>query len=812
MITTMQFTEIDNGIFLQFNNHEAIEHLLIDTRKISDGRKSIFFAIKGKNHDGHLYLDVAYHLGVRFLVVENIIDVNKYPEATVFQTNSSIKLLQKITGHHRSQFNYPVIGITGSNGKTIVKEWLSTMMANHRLVVKSPKSYNSQIGVPLSVWQMKSTHNLGVFEAGISETGEMASIAQIIKPTIGILTNIGSAHDEGFSSREEKLLEKIKLFESCGKIIYCANDEQIHQVMLAKFPLDTLIGWSTTKGITNLDVAYDDTHLFVNFQEELYTIKVGFQFDAATKENLTHCVVAMHLLGLSCSEIQAEVFALKPVKMRLELKSGNHQTYIIDDTYNNDLVGLGVALDYLKQQNQYTKKTLILSAMLQSGLEGHILYDKVATLIQQRGIHSLITIGEDISAIWDFLDLPRVHFESTEAFLKNMPTFHKEMILVKGNRKMEFERIVLALQQKIHGTVLEINLEALVHNLNYYKAQLGKETKVMVMVKALAYGGGSKEIAQTLQFHRVDYLGVAYVDEAIELRNSGIDLPILVLNPMVESFHLFSKYNLEPELYSMPMLDDFISAFEGCENKPRVQLKLDSGMHRLGFEAHEIPELVEKIKRANIEVSAVMTHLAASDAPEHDDFTNYQFATFDSIVKVLVANLGYQPMRHVLNSSGILRFPDQHYEMVRLGIGLYGYEHDEESRCHLKNVGTLKTTISQIKTVKKGDSVGYNRSWVAKIDSRIATIAIGYADGFSRAFSNGKGFVAIGGKLCPIVGNVCMDMAMVDVTDCHCTIADEVIIFGENPTIVDLAKWQKTIPYEIITSVSDRVRRVYLSE
>jgi alanine racemase len=812
MINSEQLSKIGCGSFLQLNEHETIELLITDTRKISDGRKAMFFAINGKNHDGHKYLEQAYKLGVRFLIVERSIDVTHFPKATIFQTANSITLLQTIVALHRAKFNYPVIGITGSNGKTIVKEWLATMMANHQSVVKSPKSYNSQIGVPLSVWQMLPTHKLGIFEAGISEKGEMEAIASVIKPTIGILTNIGSAHDEGFSTREEKLYEKIKLFESCQKIIYCADKVDIHGVMLKNFSPSRLCGWSTTAGLAKYDVTYERNHLTINDQSEHFKIKTSLLLNAASRENITHCVITMHLLGLSSAEIQAEVATLKPVKMRLELKAGNHQCYIIDDTYNNDLVGLEVALDYLRQQNQYPKKTLILSDILQSGLDKEALYSKVATLVKQRDIHRMITIGEDIPTINSYLDLPTEHFATTELFLKSMPSFHKEMILVKGNRNMEFERIVLALQQKIHGTVLEINLEALVHNLNYYKSQLSKNTKVMVMVKAVAYGGGSKEIAQTLQFHRVDYLGVAYIDEAIELRNSGIDLPILVLNPMVESFHLFLEYNLEPELYSMAMLDDFINVFEGKENAPSVQLKFDTGMHRLGFEENEIVELTEKIKQANIKVSAVMTHLAASDSPSHDDFSKKQFAIFDRMAATLVEDLGYFPLRHVLNSSGILRFPDQHYEMVRLGIGLYGYENDAESRQNLKNVGTLKTTISQIKKIAKGDTVGYNRSWMAARDSRIATIAIGYADGFSRDYSNGRGFVAIAGKLCPVVGNVCMDMAMVDVTDCECSIADEVIVFGEYPTIVDLAEWQKTIPYEIITSVSDRVRRIYLSE
>lgn len=812
MLHLLQLSNISKGQFLRLVDDDVITKLITDSRTVTTGEDGgLFFCMSGANHDGHQYIAQAYGQGIRAFVIEQPIDIAKYPKASFFLADSTLDVLQQVAAYVRASFQYPVIGITGSNGKTIIKEWLGTMLSGPFVVVKSPKSYNSQIGVPLSVWAMQAHHTLAIFEAGISKPDEMSRLEQIINPTIGIFTNLGSAHDEGFVSRQQKAQEKAKLFKNCHTIIYCTDHQEIDQCLREQYPAQVLRGWSLNAKPAKYQVSYKGQLVQINWADGSLAIAVQ-SIGPAQLENTLHCVITTLELSLPQTYIQEAISKIRPVKMRLEIKEGIHHCYIIDDTYNNDFNGLEVALRFLSQQNQNQKRTVILSDIEQSGLSASELYGKVAKLIASYNISSLVGIGSEIGTQRALFSTPAIFFNDVDEFLHATPDFRYETILIKGARKMHFEKIVSRLQRKTHGTFLEINLEALIHNLNYYRSRLAPSTKIMVMVKALAYGSGSKEVAQLLQHHKVDYLGVAYTDEAVELRENGIQLPILVMNPTPDSYGLLAKYKLEPEVYSVQMLEQLIETFGSNEDVPPVQIKLDTGMRRLGFEEGDLPVLLTILGKTKIRVSAVFTHLAASDASAHDEFSARQIALFDKMYEEIAKTLGYRPIRHVLNSSGISRHASHQYELVRLGIGLYGYDGTPEIQTALRTVGTLKTTISQLKMVLPHESVGYNRAWIAQRNSRIATIAIGYADGFRRAFSNGAGKVSVGGVHVPVVGNVCMDMTMVDVTDVDCAVGDEVVIFGENPSIVQLATWAGTIPYEILTNVSSRVQRVFVSE
>ncbi|MBD1398613.1 bifunctional UDP-N-acetylmuramoyl-tripeptide:D-alanyl-D-alanine ligase/alanine racemase [Pontibacter sp. JH31] len=816
MLTFQQLFPITGSTEGRLVQDRPVVHLLTDSRKLSQPAGTLFFAIRGKHNDGHLYLGQLYGLGVRQFVVEEATGLAAlYPEANILQVKDSLIALQAIAAWHRAQFRIPVLGITGSNGKTIVKEWLAQLLSPDEMVVKSPRSYNSQIGVPLSVWQLDEHHIFGIFEAGVSQPGEMANLQKIIQPTLGVFTNIGSAHDQGFASHEQKTAEKLQLFSQVDLLFYCRDHTLIHEAAQAKgIPAFT---WSRKQAadvtIVSSTVSGHKTIVGYTFRGEQHSLAIPFT-DEASVENTLHCLAVLLYRGLPLTDIQDRMDRLQPVAMRLEMKEAINGCYLIDDTYNNDLAGLSIALDLLASQLGRGRRTLILSDLLESGMAEEKLYAKVATLTQAHGVERLIGIGPTIQAHAAKFEGDSTFFVSTGDFLQQFSPdqFRNELILLKGARVFGFEKIVHAFQQKVHGTVLEVNLDALVHNLNYYRSKLASGTKLMVMVKAYAYGSGSFEVANLLQFHRVDYLAVAYVDEGVSLREHGITLPVMVMNPSPDSFAKLRQYNLEPEIYSLEQLHDFLATAQaGVSHK--IHLKLDTGMHRLGFTGEDFEELFALLRQhPQVRVASAFSHLAGADEALHDDFTNMQLATFSKLAEEAEARLGYTFIKHILNSAGIVRFPEHHLDMVRLGIGLYGVEATGSQQEALQPVSTLKTTISQIKRIRQGETVGYSRKGIADTDKTIATIAIGYADGYDRRFSNGGGEVIINGRRAPIIGNVCMDMCMVDVTGIPAKAGDEVVVFGPQLTLVELARRIGTIPYELLTNVSARVKRIFFSE
>ncbi|WP_089321253.1 bifunctional UDP-N-acetylmuramoyl-tripeptide:D-alanyl-D-alanine ligase/alanine racemase [Pontibacter ummariensis] len=818
MLTFKELASIVHGQVLQQAHNMPVLHLLTDSRKLSQSWGTVFFAIRGKYNNGHKYLAQLYRQGVKTFVVEEgerEALVQQYPEATILQVSDSLEALQKLAAWHRAQFSIPVVGITGSNGKTIVKEWLAQLLSPEELVVKSPRSYNSQLGVPLSVWQISANHTFGVFEAGISQPGEMEKLHSVVQPTLGIFTNVGTAHDEGFSSRRQKVEEKLKLFVGVEKLFYCSDYDALHEAVQAQGI--KAFTWSRKKeadvSITATTTAGHRTIVVYTYKGEKQRLALPFT-DEASVENALHCLALLLYRGLPLAEIQDRLDRLQPVAMRLEMKEAINGCYLIDDTYNNDLGGLAIALDLLMNQPRRGRRTVILSDLLESGLPEEQLYRQVAGLLQTRGVERLIAIGPTISKYSSLFAVPAAFCDTTAAFLTqfNAGDFRNEVILVKGARVFGFEKIVQAFQQKVHGTVLEVNLDALVHNLNYYRSKLAPDTKLMVMVKAFAYGSGSFEVANLLQFHQVDYLAVAYVDEGVMLREHGISVPIMVMNPSPDSFGKLQQYSLEPEIYSLEQLQAFVAATAG-EGQYKIHLKLDTGMHRLGFVHEDFEALFALLQQApQVQVASAFSHLAGADEALHNDFSQHQIATFRTLAAEVESRLGYAVIKHILNSAGIVRFPEHQLDMVRLGIGLYGVEATGAEQEALRPVSMLKTTVSQVKRIRQGETVGYSRKGIADEDKTIATIAVGYADGYDRRFSNGVGQVLIKGQRCPLIGNVCMDMCMIDVTGVDVKAGDEAVVFGPQLTLVELAKRIGTIPYELLTNVSTRVKRVFFSE
>ena len=855
----------------------AVTTLLLDSRRVGLTEGAVFFALHGPNHDGHHHLAALYARGVRlFVVAYPPASLAAFAEAGFVQVPDTLAALQALAARHRAAFAGPVWAITGSNGKTIVKEWLAQLLAPDEDICRSPKSYNSQVGVPLSVWELApGRHTLGIFEAGISERGEMQRLAQIIRPTHGIFTTLGTAHDAGFTSKEEKLTEKLQLFEQPGfeLLVYCADQPAVHAAVQTR-GLPTL-AWTrhdapgaalrfrlkpTTASTTTVRVRLGETAATAHFPAEHLALRAASRFtlpfaDEPSVENALHCLAVLLWRQLDPNkalapvEIQRRLARLHPVAMRLEMKAGRHGCYLLDDTYNNDLAGLSLALDALSRQARPGGRTLILSDVLESGLSGAELYARVAALVQAHGVTRLIGVGEEISKELkiknqelkidqltgqassslenQFLifnaDFLIQTYPTTETLLAELrpSDFQNETILIKGARRFGFERVVAALQQPQHGTVLEVNLDALTHNLQYYRRQLRPGTRLMVMVKAFAYGSGSYEVASLLEFQRADYLAVAYADEGQQLRDNGISLPIMVLNPGPDSFSQLRRYRLEPEIYSLERLRDYLQAAreaaqDGAGALPPLHLKLDTGMRRLGFGEEELPELLALLAahRTALPVAGIMTHLAAADDPAHDEFTQQQLATFQRMAGAIEAELGYSTIKHALNSAGIRRFPEAQFDMVRLGVGLYGVEAGAEDAHNLLPVSTLKTTISQIKTLPPGTTVGYGRRGAATShERRVATLAIGYADGYDRRFSSGGGVVLLHGRRAPVVGSVCMDMVMVDVTEVpEARPGDVAVIFGDGLSTSELAQRIGTIPYELLTNVSERVKRVFVSE
>ncbi len=808
----MNFSDLEKtglGKIVQLVADFSITNLIIDSRKLVLSEGALFFAINGPRNDGHNYISDLYNLGIRQFVIEKNIDIQNFPKASFFLTIHAVDVIQQLAAIHRSEFAIPIIGITGSNGKTIIKEWSFQLLSPDYNIAKNPGSYNSQTGVPLSVWAIQPYHQLGIFEAGISQPGEMIRLQKIIRPTIGIFTTIGTAHDEGFENVELKISEKLKLFDGVEKLIYCSDHELIHKAIVKKnIPK---LSWGRNAG-ADVQIHSTSTLYKILFQSKKIELIIPFQ-DSASIENTLHCIALMLHLGYDSHVIQNRINGLKPVSMRMELKEAINQCQVIDDTYNNDLAGLQISLDFLATLQK--KKVVILSDVLQTGLPDHELAKIISTILLKKDIHELVAIGPVLKSQRQFFSgIPyTTFFLSTEEFLNqfDFTSLFNKLILVKGARVFQFEKIVHRLQRKVHGTVMLIDMGKLVHNMNYFKSKLKPGVKIMAMVKAFAYGSGSEEVASLLQYHRVDYLGVAYADEGVELRKKNITLPIMVMNPTEESFASLILQNLEPVIYNLKTLQSLVK-FLG-HRKAYIHLEVETGLNRLGLEENDLDEVIATLKsNPEIQVRSVFSHLSGSDEKIHDGFSKEQFDRYQKFYQRLSKDLSTKPLRHILNSAGILRFPDFQMDMVRLGIGLYGVDPTEENFNGLEMAATLKTVISQIKKIKAGDTIGYGRRGVAKQDMTTATIAIGYADGFSRSFSNGKGVVLVSGKKVPVVGNVNMDMTMIDITGIYAAEGEEVIIFGEGLPIKEVANNAGTIPYEILTNTSERVKRVFVSE
>jgi Alr-MurF fusion protein len=816
--STGSITEITGGR-LEGDSGIIIRQLLIDSRSASVSPSALFIAIPGKQHDGHRYIPELYQRGVRAFVVSSMQDTyRKMADTGFILVNDTLQALQDIARFHRKQFTCPVIAIAGSNGKTIVKEWLYHCLSEIFNITRSPKSYNSQVGVPLSLWLMDEHTELGIFEAGISLPGEMPKLQPMIAPSIGIFTNIGEAHQENFSNIEDKVREKLSLFQGCETLVYCCENTLIADAIEQAPELKglRLFGWSLHgKGTVNITHLKQTEQTTCRLSYNAITLDVAIPFiDSASVENALHCAALMLLMGISPETIRSGLKDLPPIAMRLEQKSAINGCTLINDSYNSDVNSLSIALELLNRQWQHKRKTLILSDILQSGKESNALYSLVADLVQEKGVSRIIGIGTDISKNAGLFAIPAKFYETTQAFLAdfNPGEFRDEAILIKGSRKYAFEKITAGLEQKKHTTSIEINLDALVHNLNYFRSLLRPGIRTMVMVKALSYGSGRHEIAGILQYQRVDYLGVAIADEGVSLRESGITLPIMVMNPEPESFDTMIHYRLEPEIYSFRILNMFHKvAGRNQEIGYPVHIKIDSGMHRMGFLPSETEQLCrDLVHLKHIRVSSVFSHLAGSDEEVLDDFTRKQIQVFSTISGQITKALGYNVIRHILNTSGIERFPEAQFDMVRLGIGLYGISSSNPGK--LLPVSTLKSTILQIKPVQPGESVGYGRQGRPIKPSQIAVVPIGYADGLNRRMGNGIGKFLVKGQLAPTVGSICMDMTMIDVTGLGAVEGDEVVIFGDNPPITALAADLGTIPYEVLTGISERVKRVYIHE
>jgi Alr-MurF fusion protein len=800
----------------QTDANGRVEHLLIDSRRIIHPSTVLFFALKTARRNGHDYINEAYNKGVRHFIVQQAIDLKAIPQANVLLVSDTLKALQQLAAYHRQQFPIPVIGITGSNGKTIVKEWLYQLLSDHYNIIRSPKSYNSQVGVPLSVWQLQPQHTLAIFEAGISLQGEMDALQNIIQPTIGILTNIGEAHNEGFTNAREKLIEKQKLFTTAGVVI--CSPEKLASLL---FKQENIFSWGEGEdnNVVISEVQKQLSETTISFTSALLSDSITIPFtDEASVENAITCLTTCLYLQVPFNELKEKFTRLRPVSLRLELKSGLHNTTIINDSYSADLSSLTIALNMLQQQGQHAKRSVILSDFQVTDEQEGETYTSIAALLQHHSIDRLITVGEKTKQLLAPLipgDIEVHNFSSTTELAEQLPAldFHNETILIKGARVFELDCIAQMLEQKTHQTVLEINLSAIVRNIRAHQQLLKPSTKIMAMVKAFSYGSGSYEIANLLQFMKADYLAVAFTDEGVALRKAGISLPIMVMNPEPVTFDALIDHNLEPELFSFSILNAFQTFLEkeGISSYP-VHLKIDTGMHRLGFMQHELPALAEVLKKNSFTVQSVFSHLAASEDPAEDAFTLEQANRFEEACAFLQSTLGYSFIRHLDNSNGTIRHPQLQYDMVRLGIGMYGIT-SAAGKLHLEEALQLKTTIAQIKQLQPGDTVGYNRRGIITRPSAIATVRIGYADGYPRNLSNGKGYMLVNGKPAPVIGNVCMDMTMLDITGiADVREGDEVIVFGPTLSVVEVAQQSQTIAYELMTGISQRVKRVYFEE
>ncbi|MGN0310108.1 MAG: bifunctional UDP-N-acetylmuramoyl-tripeptide:D-alanyl-D-alanine ligase/alanine racemase [Bacteroides sp.] len=815
------------------NAPATIHWLLTDSRSLSFPEETLFFALPTRRNDGTRYMAELYARGVRnfvlseesFVTFFTFVDEGGHRQNSVWAdanyllVSSPLKALQKLAESHREQFHIPVVGITGSNGKTIVKEWLHQLLSPDRRIVRSPRSYNSQIGVPLSVWQMQENDQLALFEAGISEPGEMRALQGIIKPTIGILTTIGGAHQENFFSLQEKCMEKLTLFKDCDVVIYNGDNEFISNCVAKSMLSAREIAWSRKDMerplfISKVEKGSDSTFIAYRYLDMDNSFTLPF-IDDASIENSLNCLAACLYLMLPAEAITERMARLEPVAMRLEVKEGKNDCLLINDSYNSDLGSLDIALDFLyrRSQDKGLKRTLILSDILETGQNAPILYRQVAQLASSRGIERIIGVGSEISSCADIFRREKSFFPTTEALIKAIETgqlnLQKEILLIKGARKFRFDQLTEYLEKKVHETILEVNLQAMVDNLNHYRSFLKPQTKMVCMVKASAYGAGSYEIAKTLQEHRVDYLAVAVADEGSELRKAGITADIIIMDPELTAFKTMFDYKLEPEVYSFHLLDALIQAAEkeGVTNFP-IHVKLDTGMHRLGFLPEEMPRLIERLKGQNAVIPrSVFSHFVGSDSPLFDGFTRRQIECFEKASAELQQAFSHKILRHICNTAGMERFPGAQFDMVRLGIGLYGINPIDNRIIH--NVSTLKSTILQIHEVPADETVGYSRKGRLERTSRIAAIPIGYADGLNRRLGNGHAYCLVNGQRAPYVGNICMDVCMIDVTGIDCAEGDRVELFGDHLPVTVLSDVLETIPYEVLTSVSTRVKRVY---
>lgn len=799
-------------IIPHFYRHYREYDLLVDSRQLLDPARTVFFALAGNRTDGHAFVPELYSRGVRHFVVTRA--VGDCPEARFWEVADVLRFLQQLTKHHRQQFDIPVVGITGSNGKTIVKEWAFELLAEHFTTVRSPRSYNSQIGLPLSVWQLRSDHELGIFEAGISQRGEMRRLADILQPTIGLFTNLGDAHRQGFNSQEEKLAEKLQLFETAEVVIFCYDQAVVRQA-LQGFP-GRLFRWSIAHPEVDVYVhrvqrEQSGTHCYFRYAGEEYAFFGRFT-DANSLENVLQVLSLALYLGVPPEACARRLETLEPLGLRLEVRAGRDGSTLIDDSYSNDLTSLATGLAFLDQQPA-AGHTLILSDLVEAGLPGEVLYRQVAGLIGRR-INRLIGVGTEVGALQHELSpaIEQQYFRSTEELLEvvdDLPV-DRQALLIKGARAFGMERVSARLAARLHRTELEVNLAALTHNLNYFQKVLHPPAELCVLLKASAYGSGSLAVARHLADRPIAYLIVAYPDEGIELRRGGIRAPIMVLNAPPASFDALLRHQLEPEIYSWEQLRA-LADYVGNRGTCLVHLKVNTGMHRLGFEPEEATAVARYLEgQPQLRVATVFTHLAASEDPAEDAFTHRQIEQFNRAYQSLTAVLGYQPRRHVLNSSGIVRFPQYHFELVRLGLGLYGIESSGNSHRQLQAVLRLQARVSQVRTLPPGATVGYGRAGRLPEGGRIAVLSIGYADGLPRAAGLGRFSVQIRGQAAPIIGQVCMDMCMIDISHIpDVQVGDNALIFGAEWPVERLAQAAGTIVYEIFTNLSERVHRVY---
>lgn len=801
-----------------------IRWILTDSRSVCFPEETLFFAIRSERNDGHKYIADLYRRGVRNFVVDELPEgySEAYADANFLKVPHPVEALQRLAERHRDEFDIPIVGITGSNGKTVVKEWLYQLLSPGMVVTRSPRSYNSQIGVPLSVWLLDERSQIGVFEAGISQKGEMQALRAIIQPTIGVLTNLGTAHQENFSSMEEKCLEKLKLFHDTKAIVYPWDDKTVRSCIARYDYKGEQLAWSMKDPAAKMyvkSVEKNGTSTTISYvfdgNEGRYTLP--FIDDASVANSVICAAIALHL-GLTTEQIAGRMPDIEPVAMRLEVKEGQHGCTLINDSYNSDINSLDIALDFMSRRPDHAgrKRTLILSDIYQSGKSGEALYREVSDLARTRGVQKFIGIGPEISVNADAIDIQEKHFFADCHEFIASPEFsalHDEVILLKGARRFSFDLLTELLEQKVHETILEVNLGALVKNLNYFRSYMKPTTKLVCMVKADAYGAGAVEVAKTLQDHRVDYLAVAVADEGVTLRRNGITANIMIMNPEMTAFKTMFDYKLEPEVYSFRLLDALVKAAqkEGITGYP-VHIKLDTGMHRLGFNPQtDIDELISRLKQQNAVIPrSVFSHFVGSDSDDFDNFSAHQFALFKEGSDKLQAAFSHKILRHMDNSAGIEHFPERQLDMCRLGLGLYGI--DSRDNSVINNVCTLKTTILQIHPVPKDETVGYSRKGILTRDSLIGAIPIGYADGLNRLLGCGRCYCLVNGKKAPYVGNICMDVAMIDVTDIDCKEGDSVEIFGDNLPVPVLSDVMGTIPYEVLTSISGRVKRVYYQD